>query len=235
MSHTAIPIQCPRCQQVLYPVSAMRPHPRGSLLAKALLGGGGLLSAAILWGGWYLIRIHLGIFVPTGLLAIFLLIPALIPGILLGLMAARLPQALTLRCSSCGWWENVRLSKRGSTVVAPGFSGTRRESATGLGTPRSAPASPAILERNRSASPFDEIVDDGKPVVEAKAWIYAEFLSGRSPEELTAELVAQGWPAADAETLVEEGRRLTRQRRGVVTRDQVVEELNEKWRRDAEE
>jgi len=63
------------------------------------------------------------------------------------------------------------------------------------------------------ASPFDQISDDCGKYAEIRAWIYAEFVVGRTFDEIFAEMIAGGWDKENAETLVEEGRRATRDRR----------------------
>src|SRR5688572_20897154 len=48
-------------------------------------------------------------------------------------------------------------------------------------------------------SPFDHIVDDETPRIESTDWACAQIEGGRTPEDVAAELVANGWSAADAE------------------------------------
>jgi len=74
--------------------------------------------------------------------------------------------------------------------------------------PRDAPIATAEED-----SPFDQIVEDVDKDREIRAWIYAEFVSGRSADEISAELLNGGWASEDVEALVEEGRKATRHRR----------------------
>ena len=62
-------------------------------------------------------------------------------------------------------------------------------------------------------SPFDQISIDQDKHAEIKAWIFAEFVSGRTFDEVFAEMIAGGWDKEEAEALVEEGRKATRDRR----------------------
>jgi hypothetical protein len=56
-------------------------------------------------------------------------------------------------------------------------------------------------------------VDDRRRLDEVKAFIYAEFLSGRTVEEISEVLRGRGWGEDEVEGLVEEGRKATRHRR----------------------
>jgi len=51
------------------------------------------------------------------------------------------------------------------------------------------------------------------------------------PEELVAEMTAGGWELDEAERIVETARKDTRAERGVVTREDIVRELNGNHRR----
>jgi hypothetical protein len=53
------PINCPRCQKVLYPISTLRPRPKDSVLAKVGYLVSGLVSAAVFWGGFVYFRLWL--------------------------------------------------------------------------------------------------------------------------------------------------------------------------------
>ena len=67
------------------------------------------------------------------------------------------------------------------------------------------------------ASPFENIVDDSDAREQSAEWAYGELASGRSPEEVAADLVANGWSQDDAEGIAEQARQRTRGRRGVTT------------------
>ena len=75
------------------------------------------------------------------------------------------------------------------------------------------PIAPAAGGGLSGDSAFDQIVDERQKYHEIKAWIYAEFISGRTFDEISGDMVAGGWAKEDAETLVEEGRKATRDRR----------------------
>jgi chromosome condensin MukBEF complex kleisin-like MukF subunit len=80
-------------------------------------------------------------------------------------------------------------------------------------------------------SPFDNIIDDVEPRDRCLHWLMDEMIAGRTPEELTDNLLNDGWSTDDTAELVETARRLTRQQRGVVTRDDVVADANRNYRR----
>ena len=79
------------------------------------------------------------------------------------------------------------------------------------------------------AAPSERHFDDSEAYAEARSWIWAEFRRGRMPEEMVAALRDTGWSLDKAEWLVEEGRKESRSLRGIVTRDDVVRDLNKKW------
>ena len=76
-----------------------------------------------------------------------------------------------------------------------------------------APAGPAALEH---------VVDDLAPRTESAAWAYEQITQGRSPEDVTGDLLANGWGEDDAAEMVEDARRQTRHLRGVRTREDVA-------------
>jgi hypothetical protein len=71
-------------------------------------------------------------------------------------------------------------------------------------------------------SPLDHIVDDESARAQCSEWALDEIASGRSPEEVAADLVANGWAQHDAEEICEAARRQTRSRRGVASRQEVA-------------
>ena len=75
------------------------------------------------------------------------------------------------------------------------------------------PVAVPARDAGQGASVFDQIVDERHKYHEIKAWIYAEFVSGRTFEEISADMISQGWDRDTAEALVEEGRKSTRDRR----------------------
>jgi hypothetical protein len=76
-----------------------------------------------------------------------------------------------------------------------------------------------------------DVVDDLTPREDALEWAVAQLAAGREFDDVAAELVAAGWPGPDAAEIVERARRATRARRGVVTRDDVVTDVNRRYRR----
>lgn len=71
-------------------------------------------------------------------------------------------------------------------------------------------------------SPFDHIVDDSAARSECTDWAIGEVASGRSPEEVAADLIANGWSNEDAETIAETARKQTRSSRGGTSRQEVA-------------
>jgi hypothetical protein len=171
----------------------------------------GLVSMAVYLLVFGLVRRQ--IYIPTIILAPMVLVPALVPGILIGLAVNRLPQVVKLHCSKCHWVETLSLPRG----VARARLRARRSmpTMTQVGTARVMPQpdlKPAP-QTSVESSPFDQIADDRGKHAEIRAWIYAEFVSGRSYDDIFGEMIAGGWEKEDAEALVEEGRRATRNRR----------------------
>ncbi len=79
-------------------------------------------------------------------------------------------------------------------------------------------------------SPFDVIVDDSAAREQATEWARDELLAGRNADELTAELIEQGWDEDDARLMVEAERKDTRAERGVLTRDAVARGAEKAYR-----
>ncbi len=86
-------------------------------------------------------------------------------------------------------------------------------------------------ERNPDdpAEALEHVVDDLAYREETADWIREQLLHERVAEEVVSELVAQGWDAEEAHSLVEQVRRLTRRERGVVTREDVAREANRRY------
>jgi hypothetical protein len=78
---------------------------------------------------------------------------------------------------------------------------------------------------------LDRIVDDETPRREALIWALEQVECGRAFEEVTAELVGNGWPGDDAAEIVEAARLATLELRGAITRDQVVRAADRRYRR----
>jgi hypothetical protein len=87
------------------------------------------------------------------------------------------------------------------------------------------------LSQPDPAEALANIVDDTAEVLEAHRWAREELIEGRMPEELVAEMTAGGWELDEAERIVETARKDTRAERGVVTREDIVRELNGNHRR----
>jgi hypothetical protein len=81
------------------------------------------------------------------------------------------------------------------------------------------------------ASALGRVVDDDTPRREAVDWAAEALQEGAAFEAVAASLVAEGWPAEEAEELVEAARVRTREGRGVVTRDRVVGAADRYYRR----
>jgi hypothetical protein len=78
---------------------------------------------------------------------------------------------------------------------------------------------------------LSQIQDDVAQKQEARQWAMDQLLKGLSFEELTATLSEQGWDAWSAEQIVEAARMETRRERGVITRDDIVNDLDREYRR----
>ena len=80
-------------------------------------------------------------------------------------------------------------------------------------------------------SPLEHVIDDDEPRMVWGEWAVQEMTRGRSAEEVTEELVANGWDHEDAEILAEQARIQTRHLRGVRTRDDVAWENERSYRK----
>jgi hypothetical protein len=78
---------------------------------------------------------------------------------------------------------------------------------------------------------LDRIVDDETPRREALVWAVEQVERGRTFEDVTTELVTNGWSADDATEIVEAARVATLELRGAITRDQVVRAADRRYRR----
>jgi len=77
---------------------------------------------------------------------------------------------------------------------------------------------------------FDAIVDDDTPREEARLWSIEQLRTGRSFDEVLAELMDEGWSPEHAELILEYARQQTRDERGVVTREQVAKATDAYYR-----
>src|SRR3954469_23310389 len=77
---------------------------------------------------------------------------------------------------------------------------------------------------------FDDIVDDDPLPKETVEWAIEQLLDGREFDQVGAELVESGWPAEQAERIVEEARKQTRNERGVITRETVNRAVTANYR-----
>jgi len=195
-----MPYRCPACDKTLYSSAASRPGPSSTLRARLLYLTAGIVVAAIyltllivlrekfswttpLGNGWVLVQ-----YPPVKLLSLVALPVALVPGVAIGWIASRIPRVRVVRCWSCRWSQRFPLN----AVWA------------------SAPSEPAA---HRGSTGIQPIVDDSDPWEECKAWAYAEVRQGRLPEDVSEELIGQGWPRDDVEIMVEQCRREARDRR----------------------
>src|ERR1700730_6066018 len=97
----APPEDCPDCGRVLYPFATLRPIPSFTILAKLLFLFGSLTTSGIYFAGIILIRSI--VWIPMILLGVLWFPVALIPALIIALIAYRLPKRLCLRCTRCGW------------------------------------------------------------------------------------------------------------------------------------
>jgi hypothetical protein len=199
-----MPFACPDCQKSLYSVMSLRPPLRAPRRAIALYIVAGTVTSLTylvlllvlrewlkepigpVFGNKDIVLYHVP---PTRLLSIVALPVALVPGLGIGWVASRLPNVRRLRCRTCGW------------------------SAT---FPAAAIWTDPPSERSRAtlSQAFDVIVNDTNPWEECAVWALAEIREGRLPEDVEADLVAQGWPPDDVAGMVERCRKEARQRRG---------------------
>ena len=193
-----IPVDCPRCGKALYPIAATRPQPALSMMGKLGFVIAGVISTTIYFAAFFTIREateeH---FLPDKIVAAIVLVPALLPGLVIGFVVHRLARVVRLRCSSCKWNETLPVPRapRKSQLTAKRATPTMVH----VGGPRLMPPPP---DAGGEAS-----------YAEIRAWIYAEFVSGRTYDEIFAEMIEGGWGNEEAEALVEEGRKATRDRR----------------------
>src|SRR5258706_12289322 len=120
------PRYCPACRAELYPIAHLRPQPGLPPVGKfptllAIVASSAICIAGMAWyvvqrDQWY--ESHtLGSSRPRGSIAgIITLIPALIPGLILGWLAYRLPKSLRLRCPNCTWREQYRIGRDGFVI-----------------------------------------------------------------------------------------------------------------------
>lgn len=84
------------------------------------------------------------------------------------------------------------------------------------------PPPPPLPDAEALSAPLEHVVDDLAPKESAADWVYDEMRQGRTLEDLTDELLAQGWSRDDADEIVEFVRKETRKERGVQTREDVA-------------
>lgn len=197
-----MPIACPDCHKAIYTTSGSRPAPTAPRRATLLYIVAGTVTALTYLVGLVVLRewlkepvgpvlgdddVVLYRVPSTWFLSVIALPVALVPGFFVGWVAARLPNVRRLRCWNCGW------------------------SATFPATAVWAEPAP---QRSRAVSreTFVVVADDADPWKECSAWAYAEIRQGRLPEDVEAELVAQGWPPDEVAVMVERCRKEARQR-----------------------
>ena len=81
------------------------------------------------------------------------------------------------------------------------------------------------MEHTDPSSPeseFDHVVDDATPREESYRWAIERLQSGRSFDDVLADLIESGWDVETAEQILELARKETRDERGVITREQVA-------------
>jgi hypothetical protein len=197
-----MPTACPGCQKTLYSTSASRPAPTTARMAKLLYLLAGTLTALIYLLGLGLLREwlkepigpalgnpdYIAYRVPPTLLLSAIALPvALVPGLAVGWLASRIPEVRRLRCWNCGWRQTFPVT---ATWGKP----------------------PPTRYPVRTPPPADLYIeaDDEDAWKECTAWTWAALRTGRAPEDIEAELIAQGWPADDVAGMVERCRKETR-------------------------
>lgn len=81
------------------------------------------------------------------------------------------------------------------------------------------------------ADALEHVVDDIDDVQSQSAdWVREQLLQGATLEGVTEQLVNSGWERSSAEALVERVRKETRRERGVLTRADVVDDVNRRYR-----
>lgn len=198
------------------------------LLLVGMLASGVIFAGAALYYG-YVVRERpgrLGEVRPGGgLVGIVAMIPALVPGLIIGWIAYRLPKRLTLKCPRCTWRGRYRIGRDGYatevgpiSVLAPperrGEAAAQAAVFDRIEVARPpAPGPPVKAVVAPAAAAGFAVVDDDLPASEADDWAYAEMASGRTPEEIVEEMVGGGWNRAHAEVITERARKRTRHRR----------------------
>jgi hypothetical protein len=78
---------------------------------------------------------------------------------------------------------------------------------------------------------LSQVQDDVAERLEAHQWAADSLLHGHTPEELLETMLVQGWDHDTAAEIIESARIQTRRERGVVTRDDIVRDLDVEYRR----
>ncbi|HEX3151600.1 MAG TPA: hypothetical protein VHR66_26235 [Gemmataceae bacterium] len=116
-----IPEICPGCDRPLYFGYLNRPAPRWQPRAKLLMLIGALISGPILLAGPFLVaelwtdvdpnrEMTRGDRGAVGMLAwAVILVVSLVPALVLGAMAYRIPRMFKFHCNQCGWTETIIL------------------------------------------------------------------------------------------------------------------------------
>jgi hypothetical protein len=123
------PRHCPACSTELYPIARLRPRAGLSPVAKLILSIGVAASSAIFIGGmiWGIVQREtyegrIGQVRPSGkLMGMITLVPALVPGLIMGWIAYRLPKSLKLRCPRCTWRERFQMGRDGQVIARVGM------------------------------------------------------------------------------------------------------------------
>jgi hypothetical protein len=193
-----MPLACPRCSKVLYPVTKLRPQPKPCTAGRMMFILAGVAATVIEFvvasalrehlalrefgaGGWEVVR-----YPPTLVVSMVALPVALVPGFVIGYFASRMPMVRRLRCKECRWSQKYPVGARWERS---------QESLTTL-------AAEAVAA--------NRIVNE--PWSEATVWAYSELREGRLSEDVAADLIEQGWPRDDVEIMVEAQRRAARVR-----------------------
>jgi hypothetical protein len=78
---------------------------------------------------------------------------------------------------------------------------------------------------------LSNVHDDESDIVEARQWAVDQLLNEQSLEQVHRSLLEHGWDAELADQITEHARIETRRQRGVITRDDIVRDLESEYRR----
>jgi hypothetical protein len=110
-----MPYRCPACDRALYSSTFSRPGPSSTLPARLLFVAAGLAVATIYAVLFFWLREKLAVRTPLGddsefvhypptiFVSLITLPVALVPGLAIGWIAARIPRIRVIQCWNCRW------------------------------------------------------------------------------------------------------------------------------------